>query len=132
LAFLDPAAVFATGDAAAEHLHAAATDEPPLFTPLEWTVVALARTDSLASLRPPGALSRLVRGIFGFKRSPMLADTRLEALRRIAVHAWHRGYTLPISELKRFHAAGFTAAHSEALLARVALDRVGRRRRGAG
>jgi hypothetical protein len=98
------------------------------FTPLEWTVIALAQRDRIASLSEPGPVARALGGLFGLGRQSMLADPRLEALRRLAVHAWHRGYKLPVSEIKRFLAAGFSAGQYETLLASVSLKRVERRR----
>lgn len=98
------------------------------FSPLEWTVVLLARRDRISSLNEPGAIARAFGGLFGLGRHSSLADPRLEALRRLAVHAWHKGYKLPVSEIKRFLAAGFSAGQFETLLASVANKRVERRR----
>jgi hypothetical protein len=99
------------------------TEHRRLFSALDWSVVALARHDSLASLGEPSPLARAFGGLFGFGRASRLADPRLEAIRRLAVHAWHRGYTLPVSEIKAFLAAGFEPAHVETLLASVAIAR---------
>lgn len=96
-----------------------------LFSALDWSVVALARNDSLASLGQPGAMARALGGLFGFGRASKLADPRLEAIRRLAVHAWHKGYTLPVSEIKAFLASGFGTEHVETLLASVAIARAG-------
>ena len=98
------------------------------LSPLEWTVVALAQRDRIASLDEPGAIARAFGGLFGLGRQSSLADPRLEALRRLAVYAWHKGYKLPVSEIKRFLAAGFSAGQFETLLASVANRRIGRRR----
>jgi len=98
------------------------------LSPLEWTVVALAQRDRIASLNEPGAIARAFGGLFGLGRQSSLADPRLEALRRLAVYAWHRGYKLPVSEIKRFLAAGFSAGQFETLLASVANRRIERRR----
>lgn len=98
------------------------------FSPLEWAVVALARRDRISSLNEPGAIARAFGGLFGLGRQSSLADPRLEALRRLAVHAWHKGYKLPLSEIRRFLAAGFSAGQFETLLASVANRRIERRR----
>ena len=132
MAYLDHASAFA---AAGAHPVPAPWAQPvegkSEFTALEWTVIALAQRDGIASLKSPGPLSRALGGLFGLGRASALADPRLEALRRIAVHAWHRGYTLPVSEMKRFLAAGFTAGQTETLLASVTAKRAARRQRVA-
>jgi hypothetical protein len=92
--------------------------EPELatFSALEWLVIAMAERDTLASLRQPGRLAIALGRLFGSSETPRLADARLEALRRLAVTAWHRGFDVPQSELAAFHAAGFSVAQAEALL----------------
>ncbi|WP_375250572.1 hypothetical protein [Sphingomonas sp.] len=90
---------------------------------LEWSVVAIARNDRLSSLRRPGRLSTALRVVFR-QHNPMLADERLEALRRIAVLGWHYGYNVPGSELRRFLAAGFSADHYELLMASISAGRL--------
>lgn len=87
---------------------------------LEWQVVGIAQRDRLSSLEAPGRWSRLLALFFGGDRaSPRLADPRLEALRRVAVHAWHKGSEIPQSELASFHAAGFSFAQLQLVLAQV-------------
>ena len=91
---------------------------------LEWQVVALAQNDRLSSLEDPGRISIALGTIFGGRRpNPRLADPKLETLRRISVLAWHRGYTLPPSELEAFHEAGFTLDQLETLLASISRGR---------
>lgn len=91
---------------------------------LEWQVVALAQQDRLSSLEEPGRLSVALGMIFGGQRpNPKLADARLEALRRVAVLAWHRGYALPRHEIRAFHDAGFTPEQYETLLASISRGR---------
>ena len=91
---------------------------------LEWQVVAIAQHDRLSSLGAPGKLSIALGAIFGGKRAnPKLADPRLEALRRVAVLAWHRGYSVPRAEIRAFHEAGFTAEQYETLLASISRGR---------
>jgi len=129
MAYLDHASAFAIAGAQAVPAPWAAQDEGRVdFSPLEWTVIALSRRDSLSSLKTPGPVARAFGGLFGLGRKSMLADPQLEALRRVAVHAWRRGYTLPVSEIKRFLAAGFSSGQFETLLASVASKRLERSR----
>ena len=95
------------------------------FSALEWSVIAVSRRDSIASLNDPSRMSRALGSLFGFGTTSRLADPRLEALRRLAVHAWRRGYALPQVEIDRFVEAGFTIDQAETLVASVTGDRVG-------
>jgi len=104
---------------------AAAAPAVARFSPLEWSVIALAKRDGLRTLSAPGRLSRALGALFGGSSATALADNRLEALRRLAVYAWHRGFALPQAEIDRFLAAGFSRAHVEALLASVTGVRFG-------
>jgi hypothetical protein len=132
MAYLDPASAFAAGTAEAIPADVALqAGEASGFTALEWTVIALARRDRLSSLEEPGPIARAVGGLFGLGRQSSLADPRLEALRRFAVHAWHKGYTMPVSEIKRFLATGFSAAQLETLLASISGQRARPRRKAA-
>lgn len=80
------------------------------LTNVEWQVLAIARGDRLSSLEAPSRWSALLRTVFGGERaSPRLADPRLEALRRLAVLAWHKGAQLPQQEVAAFHDAGYSA-----------------------
>ena len=91
---------------------------------LEWQVVAIAQHDRLSSLEKPGKLSTALGMIFGGQRpNPELADTRLEALRRLAVLAWHKGYAVPRAAIRAFHDAGFTTDQYETLLASISRGR---------
>ena len=98
---------------------------PARFSALEWQVVALAERDRPASLRRPGALSTALGALFG-GHNPRLADPRLEALRRIAVLSWRRGYSVAPDEVSAFTAAGFTADHYELLLDSIFAARANR------
>jgi len=90
------------------------------LTALEWSVVALAQRDRLSSLREPSPLSMALGRVFGRGgRSPNLADPRLEALRRMAVLSWHRGFAVPTHELTAFLRAGFTLDQYEAMVASI-------------
>jgi len=91
---------------------------PARLGPLEWAVVALARRDTLGSLRAPGRLAVAMRAVFR-QHNPRLADERLEALRRMAVLSWHHGYTVPSREVAAFLAAGFTADQYDLMLASI-------------
>ena len=97
---------------------------------LEWSVVAFAQRDSLASLREPGRLVAALGSLFG-RRDHRVADPRLETLRRIAVLAWHRGWQVPTSELRAFVRAGFSLDQYELVQNSIARGRAARRRRNA-
>lgn len=111
---------------------AAPAPEPvSAFSALEWSVIALAQRDRLASLRRPGRIATALGSLFGAWQNPRLADSRLEALRRIAVLAWHKSYAVPVSELRAFLAAGFSAEHYEMLQASISRGRSQKRRQSA-
>lgn len=93
------------------------------FSPLEWSAIALARRDTLSSLRAPGPMSIAMGTLFGARPNPALADARLEALRRMAVLVRRDGRRVPLAELDRFHAAGFDHGHFALLSQSVARDR---------
>jgi hypothetical protein len=100
------------------------------FTGLEWSVIALAQNDRLSTLSRPSRMSVALGVVFGGERpNPKLADARLEALRRMAVLSWHRGYSVAASELEAFHAAGFSPAQYETLLESISRGRTARNRR---
>jgi hypothetical protein len=96
------------------------------FSALEWSVVALARRDSFGSLRAPGRIAKAMAAVFGGTSENPIADPRLEALRRMAVQAWHRGFAVAESEMARFFEAGFSANHLELLLTSIGRDRAAR------
>lgn len=99
-------------------------EEHPRLSALEWSVVALARQDRMASLGQPGRMSIALGKVFGTRRhNPHLADPRLEALRRIAVLTWHRGFSIPSSEVKAFLRAGFTPGQYEMLATSIGTER---------
>ena len=99
------------------------------FERREWEIIALARQDGLSSLRAPGRLERAAAWLFGGGINRRLADPRLEALRRLAVLAWHNGYALPVSAIKAFKAAGFSMDQLEIVLARISAGRASFNRR---
>ena len=101
---------------------------PSRLSALEWSVVALAQRDRLSSLRHPSPMSIALGKVFGSRRrDPNLADPKLEALRRMAVLSWHRGYAVPVSELAAFFAAGFDTDQYETMLASISAAQAGRR-----
>ena len=94
------------------------------FSALEWSVVAIAQHDRLSTLEKPSRLAIALGMIFGGEApNPKLADSRLEALRRMAVLAWHKGYAVPRHEIRAFHEAGFTPDQYETLLASISRGR---------
>lgn len=105
---------------------------PPRLSPLEWSIVALAERDSLASLREPGRIAAALESLFGLARPNKLADPRLETLRRVAVHVWRNRWKVPADELTAFCEAGFTPEHYELIQMSIAKShQQARRRRSA-
>jgi hypothetical protein len=98
---------------------------PASFSPIEWSVIALARHDRISSLSEPSRMSRALGSLFGLGTTSRLAEPRLETLRRLAVHAWKRGYALPASEVALFLKAGFSMGQAETLVASVTGGQVG-------
>ena len=88
----------------------------PDFSRLEWSVIRLARVDSLSTLRPPGRFRRFVNWLMGRKGSPELANERLEALRRMAVLSWHFGFTVPGDDVADFLSQGFSPDQYELMV----------------
>jgi len=95
------------------------TPKPADFSALEWQVVDLAQRDRLSSINRPGPIVRALRWAFGGAVKTALSDPRLEALRRIAVLSWYRGFSVAPAEVRAFLAAGFTLDQYETLLARI-------------
>jgi hypothetical protein len=91
---------------------------------LEWQVVAIAQHDRLSTLEKPGRMAIALGVLFGGERpNPRLADPKLEALRRISVLAWHKGFRLPQHEIGAFQEAGYSADQLETLLASISRGR---------
>ncbi|WP_293882871.1 hypothetical protein [Sphingomonas sp.] len=126
MAYMDTSNAFAIPTASSDRGNAVSFADVArsTFTALEWSVIALARRDSLASLKTPGRVARAMGSLFGRGTQSRLADPKLEALRRLAIHAWRRGFALPVSELEEFVAAGLTMDKAEILIASVAGDRI--------
>jgi hypothetical protein len=79
----------------------------PDFSPLEWSVIRLARMDPLWTIRSTGQLRRFWNWLVG-RGNPELANPKLEALRRMAVLSWHYGFSVPGTEIAEFLSFGFT------------------------
>lgn len=88
-------------------------DTPSQLTELEWSIVAMARRDSLASLRKPNRFWKVIYAIFGLKPANSLANEGLEALRRVSVLAWRYRWNVPDSALQAFLDAGYSNAQYE-------------------
>ncbi|WP_226638584.1 hypothetical protein [Novosphingobium profundi] len=127
MAFLDcrDAALHALPDLAALDPDGAyRADLASHFDAMELRVVQLAHGDTLKSLRPQRPRGRLARLVLGPRPpSRQLANPRLEALRRLVVHAWHKGFLLPASVLHEAEAAGFSDTQIGVLV-----DSIGRAR----
>ena len=90
--------------------------DKPAFNPLEWSVIRLARADSISTLRPAGRIGRFWNWLMGRTGSPLLANERLEALRRMAVLSWHYGFTVPGDDVASFLSAGFSPDQYELMV----------------
>jgi len=108
----------------------AAEEERPVLTELERSVIGIARQDGLSTLRQPGRLTRWLGLLFGVRISPQLADPKLEALRRISVLSWKRGYAIASAEVKAFLASGYSPAFYELVVDTIASARQAEARRG--
>ena len=86
---------------------AANSNERPNFSPLEWSIIRLARIDRLGTIRTAGRLRRFWNWFVG-RGNPELANPKLEALRRMAVLTWHFGFTVPGEDVSNFISAGFS------------------------
>ena len=88
----------------------------PDFSRLEWSVIRLAKVDSLSTLREPGRLGRFINWLLNRKGNPELANERLESLRRMAVLSWHYGFTVPGEDVASFLSAGFSPDQYELMV----------------
>ena len=111
----------------------AAPAAEPKLSALEWSIVALAERDTLASLREPGRIAAALESLFGLARPNKLADPRLEALRRVAVHVWRNRWNVPRDELQTFLEAGFSIDQYELIQLSIAKShqKARRQRRGS-
>ena len=115
----------------AEDFAPAEPAQPALATArqVEWSIVAMAERDTLASLREPGRFLSALTGLFGLKPANRLANDRLEALRRISVLAWRKHWNVPKTELRNFFDAGFTPDHYELVQKSIGQARIAQRRK---
>lgn len=88
------------------------------FSPLEWSVIRLARIDRLWTIRPAGPVRRFWNWLAG-RVNPELANPQLEALRRMAVLSWHYGFTVAGEAVRDFLAAGFSSAQYELMVSSI-------------
>jgi hypothetical protein len=88
------------------------------FTPLEWSVIRLARIDGLWTIRSPGRIARFWNWLVN-RGNPELANPQLEALRKMAVLSWHYGFTVAGVAVGDFLSAGFSPAQYELLVISV-------------
>jgi hypothetical protein len=123
MAYLDFSDPYHAAASAAVPSRSSAQQAEASLSPLEWSVVALAQRDRLSSIGRPGPVALAMGRLFGSRRNPDLADSRLEALRRLAVIAWHRGYAIATSEIRAFLSAGFSMAQYELVLASISRGR---------
>ena len=98
---------------------AAKTSEPAAFTPLEWSIVRLARNDKLWTIREGSPVRKILNSFLG-RKANRLANERLEALRRMAVQSWHFGFSVATDKVAAFLDAGFTASQYKLLVSSVA------------
>ena len=89
------------------------------FSRLEWSVIRLARVDSLSTLREPGRWGRFVNWLMNRNSLPSLANERLEALRKMAVLSWHYGFTVPGEDVASFLSAGFSPDQYELMVREI-------------
>ena len=102
---------------------------PARLSAIEWSVVAMAERDGLSSIREPSRFVQALSSLFGFKRPNRLAIDRLEALRRLAILAWHHRWNVPKSELAAFFEAGFSSDQYELIQNSIGQARSALRRR---
>ena len=88
----------------------------PDFSKLEWSIIRLARVDSLSTLRAPGRIARFWNWLMGRTGGLELANERLEALRRMAVLSWHYGFTVPGDDVAHFLSQGFSPDQYELMV----------------
>jgi hypothetical protein len=88
----------------------------------EWSVIELARNESLWTLNPDGLLQRIARTLFGIRQPLPLANNSLEALRRFALLAWHRG-SVGAAQINELIAAGFSCADATQVLQHIVRGR---------
>jgi hypothetical protein len=98
---------------------AIAAKPEPQFSALEWSIIRLARSDGLSTLREPGPVRRFFNWLIGRTGSPKLANDGLEALRRISVLSWKFGFSVPGEDVADFLSSGFSIDQYELLVSSV-------------
>jgi hypothetical protein len=88
-----------------------------LFSRLELTVIALARNEPARSARAPSRLRRLIGRLFEIPPANLLADNRLECLRRTVIVARRRGEATAQALLPDLARVGFSRLQTAAILA---------------
>ena len=78
------------------------------FSALEWSVVAVAEREGPEALGVPGRIARAFSSLFPMPSAEGEGDPRLEALRRITILIHRFGDSVPLAEIRRFLAAGFS------------------------
>ncbi len=134
MAYLDTSHAFSPRNAVSVEMpedFAATLTETDSFQPVEWSVISLAQHDSLATLHQTRR-SKLGRLLFGQPRTYSLSDERLEALRWLAVEAWHQPLAISLPAIGGFIAAGFTNAQLALLLRTTGAMRALASANGAG
>jgi hypothetical protein len=105
------------------------TVPPARLSALEWSIVAMAQRDGLASIRERSRFIAALGSLFGFRQPNRLANDRLEALRRVSILAWHYRWNVPKSEVADFLAAGFSIDQYELIQTSIGQARQARGRR---
>ncbi len=90
-----------------------------VLSALEWMTVSLAKGDPLSSVTKPGPIASAFRLLFGRQNPNRLANARLEALRRISVLSWHRGFAVEKRDVNAFTSAGFSVAQYEKVVTTI-------------
>jgi hypothetical protein len=130
MAYLDQHSAFVAGAEPIAVPADVAKQSLPDFSPLEWTVIGLARHDRLSSLTRPGRFGQILSRLFGIGgNQSWLADPKLEALRRFAVRAWREGNRIPDRHRGDFLSAGFSTDQLDILLTDIVTKRAEPRRR---
>ena len=99
-------------------MSAAATNVPSSLGALEWKVVEVARRDRGRDIDPDSFLARIAHILLGTPLASRLADSRLEALRRFCIRAWHGG-TVRTDDVRRLIEAGYSVGDLSRILAHV-------------
>lgn len=96
----------------------AADPAAPVLSALERRVVEIGRTDALDTLKPRREHGWFIRLFMGREQaSPALANETLEAIRRLAVTAWHREANPPARAIGEARAAGLSRDQIDEILA---------------